>query len=115
MRTPFRKGMRVVLANDMTLFSGRVTDPRFDLGEGNWGVCVMVAPQPNFEEWLLDPVSEVDVCYAYGIFKGYTGPSTHREPDGSMELFIVQQNSGEEIRRNQLTGRSTAFRGCTRS
>ena len=93
MKTPFKKGCRVVLANDMVLISGRVTDPKYDLGSGSWGVWIMVQSQPHLEEFLFDISNcqcEVDVCHAGGVFKGYTGPST-REPDGSMELFVVPQ------------------------
>jgi len=93
MRTPFRKGVRVVIANDMMMIAGRVTDPKYDLGEGKWGVWVMIHPQPQFDDFVRDTGQfqcEVDVCHAHGVFKGYTGPSKP-EPDGSMEVFVVPQ------------------------
>ena len=85
MKSPFRKGRRVCIANDMVLVAGRVTDPEFDLGRGHWGVLIMVPPQPGLEELLRDTghyQCEVDVTHSKGVFKGYTGPSLSFEADG---------------------------------
>lgn len=91
MRSPFRTGQTVGISNDMALLRGTVTEPRFDLGNGEWGVWISVLVQPDFEPFMEDIKShrcEIDVTYKKGLFRGYTGPSNY-EPDGSMEIFVV--------------------------
>ena len=85
MRSPFRKGWRVCIANDVMLLYGYVINPEFYIGNGGWGVCIWLPSQPDLEHLVRDITNfrcEIDVAHRHGIFKGY---AVYRND----ELFVV--------------------------